>query len=162
MTRLAVSELTAAAFAPYGQVVAEPCSAEEASGPGWRWWAETAELPPAEPGLGIGYLALEPAPAIFDWAERHMRSPETIVPLGGDCLVYVAPPEQAPALDNFAVFRVRRGQAIVLAPGVWHGAPFATDGPMAALVLLRTGTGREDTTVVRFPDTPVEIDDADR
>jgi ureidoglycolate lyase len=168
VTRLGVSELSGESFAPFGAVVDEPAAPEDASGSGWRWWGELAALPQAAPGMSLGYLDLRPAPARFDWAERHMRSPEVIVPLGGDCLIYTGPadhadePERMPPLSSFRVFRVRSGQAVILAPGVWHGAPLAAGGPLRALVLLRTGTGSEDTAVVRFPDTPVEIDHADR
>jgi ureidoglycolate hydrolase len=168
VTRLPVSELSGERFAPFGAVLEQPAAPQEASGPGWRWWAEVAALPPAEPGTSIGFLDLEPAPARFDWAERHMRTPEVVIPLGGDCLLYAGPaehpdePGRMPPLNRFRVFRVRSDQAVVLAPGVWHGAPLAVGGPLRALVLLRTGTGSEDTAVVRFPDTPVEIDHADR
>jgi len=168
MTALAVRELSAGTFAEFGDVVAQPERSQDASGPGWRWWAEIAQLPAVQPASALGYLRLEPAPARFDWAERHMRSRELIVPLDGGCLVYVGraehldQPERMPALEEFQVFRVPAGQAVVLREGVWHGAPLADGEPLSALVLLRAGTGGEDTTVVRFPDTPVEIQHADR
>jgi len=38
---------------------------------------------------------------------------------------------------------------------LWHGAPLAVDGPAAAMVLLRMGTGVEDTTIVRFREVRV-------
>jgi ureidoglycolate hydrolase len=74
-----------------------------------------------------------------------------IVALGGDCLVYVAPAD--PDRDepgSFELFRLRPRQGVILAPGVWHGAPLAAAGPAAAMVLLREGTGTEDTAIVRF------------
>jgi hypothetical protein len=52
---------------------------------------------------------------------------------------------------------VPRGRGIVLNPGVWHGAPLALDEPSGVAVLLLEGTGREDTTVVRFDSNPVTI-----
>ncbi len=86
-----------------------------------------------------------------------------IVPLAGACLVYVGPaeypeqPDQLPELDHFRVFEVREGQAVILNPGVWHGAPLAVGSPLSAIVLLKQGTGTTDVTVVRFEDRPVEI-----
>ncbi len=159
-----IKELTAAGFAPYGRVIERPAAAPDAAGPGWQWWGETTLLPDADRPYGIGYLQLRPATLSFDWAERHMRSAEAIVPLGGDCLVYVGPPDhpeqpaRLPPLDRFDVFRVRSGQAVVLAAGVWHGAPLAIDRPLAALVLLRQGTGTDDVHLARFVDTPVRIE----
>lgn len=164
MLHLPVYDLSPAAFAPYGEALGQPARAEDAAGPGWRWWGETALLAAAARPYGLGYLRLEPAASRFDWAERHMRSAELIVPVGGDCLVYVGPPEhpdepaRLPPLDRFRVFRVPAGQGVLLHPGVWHGAPLALDRPLSAFVLLLQGTGASDTALVRFAETPVTID----
>jgi ureidoglycolate hydrolase len=160
---LAVEPLEEAAFAPFGHVLGQPPGRPDAEGPGWRWWAETALVPAAERPYGVGYLRLEPSRRQFDWAERHMRSVEAIVPLEGAVLVYVAPPDHPDEpgrladLERFRVFRVPPGQGVILARGVWHGAPLAVDGPAAALVLLLERTGSEDTAVVRFEQTPLAI-----
>jgi ureidoglycolate lyase len=164
--RLPIQDLTPGAFAPFGEVILQPPRAADASGPGWQWWGETALLAADSRPYGIGYLDLQPAGLRFDWAERHMRSAEMLIPTGGDCLVYVGPPEHPeqpellPPLDRFQVFRVRQGQAVLLHPGVWHGAPLAIDRPLNVVVLLLQGTGAADTSVVRFAETPVEIDRA--
>jgi ureidoglycolate lyase len=166
--QLPIQELTPAAFAPFGEVIGQPDRAPDAAGRGWRWWGETALLPADARPYGVGYLDLQPAALRFDWAERHMRSAEMLIPIGGDCLVYVGPPEapdepaRMPALDRFQVFRVLQGQAVVLRPGVWHGAPLAIDRRLNVAVLLLEGTGAADTRVVRFEDTPVEIDKVTR
>jgi len=153
---LAARPLDRDAFAPYGTVVERPGRAHDAEGPGRRWWAETAGLAPTGDAYGIGFLDLEPAPLEFDWAERHARSPEMITALAGDCLVYVSPADPArDAPRDFEVFRLRHGQGVILAPGVWHGAPLAAAGSAAAMVLLREGTGAEDTAIVRFEAVPV-------
>jgi ureidoglycolate hydrolase len=148
---LAARPLERDAFARYGTVVERPERAHDAEGPGWRWWAETAGLADTGGAYGIGFLDLEPAPLAFDWAERHARSPEMIVMLHGECLVYVsaaAPDRDAPGA--FEVFRLGPTRGVILDPGVWHGAPLASSGRAAAMVLLREGTGRTDTAIVRF------------
>ena len=162
MIRLPVERLTAEAFAPYGRVVELPFRPQDASGPGWRWWAETAYLAGDGRPWGIGYLDLEPAGRRFDWAERHLRTQEAVFATSADLLVYVAPaehpedPGRLPALDRFRVFRVPPGAGVVMDRAVWHGAPLA-DEPTRALVLILEGTGRHDVTMVRFPEGPVEI-----
>ncbi len=162
--RLPVRELSADAFRPYGRVIERPSRAQDASGPGWAWWAETVVLEGDGRPWGVGYLDLEPAARRFDWAERHMRSLETIVPISGTCIVYDAPPEhpeepgRLPGFERFEVFRVPPGSGVVMDAAVWHGAPLAEGGRARAIVLLLEGTGHEDVTVVRFEDEPVGID----
>jgi ureidoglycolate hydrolase len=68
----------------------------------------------------------------------------------------VAPPDDELRPERLRAFRVDPGQAVLLARGVWHGAPLALEAG-SALVFLLAGTGREDTEVVRFEDAPVEI-----
>jgi ureidoglycolate lyase len=164
MMKLPILELTPATFAPYGKVIEMPQRKVDAAGPGWQWWGENVFLEGDARPYGIGYLDLEPADLRFDWAERHMRTVELIIPAGGDCLVYVGPPDhldepgRIPPLARFQVFRVRPGQGVLLDQGVWHGAPLALDRPLNAIVLLHQHTGQEDTTVVRFAETPVIIE----
>ena len=148
--------LTREAFEPFGRVIARPHAAPDATGPGWSWWAEAAVVPAGGRDHALGYLDLVPGELQFDWAERHARTTETILPLGGACVVYVAPAAEAPA--GFRAFRVAAGTGVVLDPGVWHGAPFAVDAPLAVAVLLARGTGVGDTVVVRFPDNPLRIE----
>ena len=158
--RVSARELSPEAFERYGRVVRRPPHSPDATGPGWTWWAETLMLPSDGRAFGVGFLSLAPTEPAFDWAERHMLSVEAVVPLDGDCLVYVGPPDDAPSLERFRVFRVDAGEGVVLEKGVWHGAPLALDRPLRAVVLLLEGTGANDTTVVRFPDTPVTIERA--
>ncbi len=161
---LKVRELSPEGFAPYGRVVEAPPRPADASGPGWTWWAETALLSGDGRPWGLGYLTLEPTDLRFDWAERHMRTLEAVFPAGGDAFVYVGPPDhpekpqRLPSFERFEVFRVPAGKGVVMDRGVWHGAPFATDAPSGAIVLILEGTGRSDVTLARFPDTPVAFE----
>jgi ureidoglycolate hydrolase len=164
MTTLPVRTLTPEAFEPFGRVLERPRRVEDAAGPGWSWWAETLLLESDGRPWGIGYLDLQAADPRFDWAERHMHTPEAIVPIAGSCLVYVAPPDhpedpmRLPPFERFEVYRVPPGTGVVMDTGVWHGAPLADGGPARAIVLIREGTGRDDVTLVRFEDMPVGID----
>ena len=150
--------LTSDAFAPFGRAVDTPAREPDATGDPWRWWAETALLDAGDRRYGVGYLEIEPGRAAFDWAERHLRTEELVIPVRGELLLYVGPPDQGskPARERFRVFRMAPGQAAVMRRGVWHGAPLAADGPATALVLLQERTGREDTELVRFEEVAVE------
>ena len=161
--KLPIEELTSEGFAPFGAVIEQPERAQDAEGPGWRWWAETGLLPAAERPYAIGFLDLKPAPLQFDWAERHLCASELLLPLGGECLVYVSPPDypeepgRMPEPERFRAFKVRPGQGVLLKPGVWHGAPLAYGASLNVAVLLLQGTGDLDTSLVRFEDHPVFI-----
>jgi ureidoglycolate lyase len=164
MTTLRVEALTPEAFAPFGRVVGAPDRPHDAEGPGWKWWAETAMLAGDGRAWGIGYLDLRPTELQFDWAERHMRTPEAVFATAHDLLVYLGPPEhpeepgRLPALERFRVFLVPAGSGIVMDRGVWHGAPLTAAGPTPAVVLILEGTGRHDVTVVRFPPVAIAAD----
>ncbi len=161
--KLPIQALTAETFAPFGDVIRQPARANDASGAGWQWWGELVQMAGGRRPYAIGYLDLKPAPLTFDWAERHMESDELLVPLGADCLVYVGPPaypdqpDRMPALDQFAVFKVPKGQAVLLKKGTWHGAPLAADTPTNVLVVLLHNTAQQDLYLQRFESTPVEI-----
>lgn len=164
MTAIRIEELEAESFAPFGRIITPPGTSPDATGRGWSWWAEIAPLTGEGRKWGIGYLDLEPVTPQFDWAERHMLTEEAVIATSGDLLVYVAPPEhlddppRIPPLDRFRAFRIRAGSGIVLARGVWHGAPLAASERTSALVFILQGTGIHDVTVVRFPHTPVELE----
>ncbi|MDQ4045043.1 MAG: ureidoglycolate lyase [Chloroflexota bacterium] len=150
-----VQELAANTFAPYGFVIERPATPAEASGPGWMWWSEIATLATMDRPYTVGYLDLTPEPLRFDWAESHALSSEVIIPVDGDALIYVGTGMETPDWERFEVFRMRPGQAVVLNPGVWHGAPMAIHRPLRALVLLRQGTGTDD--VKKATTEPIEV-----
>jgi ureidoglycolate lyase len=161
---LKIEDLTVESFAPFGEVIQQPARAKDASGPGWTWWGQNHLMAGGDRNYAIGYLDLQPADLKFDWAERHMHSDELLIPMGGDCIVYVAPPDhpdepdRMPDLERFRVFRLRAGQGVLLGKGVWHGAPLALDTPLHVTVLLLKDTGSLDGHVVKFEETPIHIE----
>lgn len=154
--KLKVKPLDAAAFAPFGSILARPAATPTAElGEGeLRYWADVVTLPDLGGPVGLGYATLAVRPFVQACAEQHVHSPEVLQPIAGDMIVVVGPATAAgdlPPLDRFAAFRVAQDQAVVLKPGVWHYAPFAIDGPMAFTVLLRAGTNRDDAIFADFP-----------
>lgn len=154
--KLPVDDLTAEAFAGFGQVIDLPSRTADGGGPGWSYWGGLAAMPPSGAGYSIGYLNLAPTPLRFDWAERHALTAELLVPTQGECMIHVAPADypddlgHLPPLERFRLFRVRHGQAVVFDPKVWHGAPLAAGGTLQVVVVLQTGTGPDNSSVVRF------------
>ena len=161
MTSLTIEDLSRESFEPFGRVIARPSDSAQATGDGWRWWADVAPLTGESLKWGIGYLDLEPTDMRIDWAERHARTDEAVVATSSEILFYVAPADESaaePSLSDFRVFRIPPGTAVVLDRGVWHGAPFATTERTTALVFILEGTGANDVEVVRFPDNPIQIE----
>jgi ureidoglycolate hydrolase len=164
MTLITSEPLSPEAFAPFGRIVDPPRDEAHATGAGWKWWAETALLHGDGRPWGIGYLDLTPAELRFDWAERHLQTQEAIFATSADLLVYVAPPDhpedaaRLDSLESFRAFHIPAGRGVVLDTAVWHGAPFTLGDSTAAFVLILEGTGRDDVTVVRFPETPIDVE----
>lgn len=162
MTTLRIQDLTAEAFAPYGQVIAPPTGEPDAAVADFRWWGDQAAMQTDNRPFTAGYLRAEPGAPQFDWAERHMRSEECLIPLNGDCLIYVGAahhpdePERFDGPEALAVFRVPAGYAVILNKGVWHGAPMAEGQTVSVMVWLLAGTGDHDKFVVQF-DAPVQV-----
>lgn len=160
--QLAVSTLTPRSFEPFGRVIAKPPEPPTATGEGWQWWSDVDQITVLSRPHGLGFLSLHPAELAFDWAERHGRTQELIVPLGGRCLIYVAAPtaadvSEAPAPEDFQIFALGPDCAALLNIGVWHGAPLALNEPLSALVVLREGTGTQDTEVVKLAKTRIAL-----
>jgi ureidoglycolate lyase len=108
-------------------------------------------------GYGIGYATQAKRPFVQTCAERHMQTPELLLPTGGDMIVAIGAPDhlqepaRLPGPARFAAFRVPEGNAIIMKPGVWHWAPFAVDATIRLLVIFKAGTSQNDVTVVDFP-----------
>lgn len=147
---VSVRPLDPATFAPFGQVLSVTDRAPEGRGPGWQWWGGLTVLPRTERGFQVGTLHLEPTELRFTWAERHHHTPELLIPVGGPCAIHVAPPLDHPQLGDFQVFEVHPGQAALLGPGVWHGAPLARSSPAQVYVLLQAQSGELDTELLQF------------
>jgi ureidoglycolate lyase len=130
--RLPVRELTAEAFAPYGEV-SEPAS-------GFRLDFSTQ---PAS----FCHVRIEHRPLHLYFFARHLYSTQAYVPLGGSpSVLVVAPPsdlsdaDALPDLTRAAAFRLDGGRAINLNRGTWHRTPMPIDSWADFMVLDREGT----------------------
>jgi ureidoglycolate hydrolase len=172
-------------FAPYGSYVPYPSPASQepaerpgTEGPYWAWYGRLLrERFGSDISFGMYVTApidansAEPAPYRTGRFERHRHTPEIWIPLDGELVVLLAQagaivqpfyPEHregradAVAKDRFAAFRIPTGQAVVLAPGVWHAVPFART-ETRVLVMYRDGTAAEDCESVDLHEVDVEV-----
>ncbi|MBE7560537.1 ureidoglycolate lyase [bacterium] len=92
-------------------------------------------------------------PLVVDVSEYHNGCGEALVPLDGDVLIHVAPASGGDAVptDEMEVYRVPKGTAVVLRPGVWHHAPFALEQECVnVLIILPERTYAVDCHVERL------------
>jgi ureidoglycolate lyase len=130
--RLPVQELTAEAFAPFGEV-SEPAS-------GFR-------LDFSSQSASFCHVRIERRPLHLFFFARHLYTTQAYVPLGGSgSVLVVAPPSDLldpaalPDLTHAAAFRMVGDRAINLYRGTWHRTPMPLGPAAEFLVLDRDGT----------------------
>lgn len=128
------------AFARFGSVVPAPTTEPTASDATFRYWSDLAHYRiDGETEIGLCTVYRQPEPRVA-WVERHDRTPEFLIPADGPFLLPVM--DEAGAVE---VFRVEPGEAVVIGPGVWHGACLPVDADRATyFVVFRRGTPQED------------------
>jgi ureidoglycolate lyase len=153
MRTLIARPLTAAAFAPYGEVL-------EAPGDAGRIYIERALAngrAGAKPSLSIA-LAKPPATLPFQVVqmERHQFSSQSFVPMErGRFLVIVAPKLDSggPDVSRAEAFVAGPGQGVTYGMDVWHHALTVLDAPMRLAIFMwleRRGTDEEFVDVTPF------------
>jgi ureidoglycolate lyase len=130
--RLPVQELTAEAFAPYGEV--------SAPAGGFR-------LDFSGQAASFCHVRIEHRPLHLYFFARHLHSTQAYVPLGAaESVLVVAPPadlqdpDALPDLTRAAAFRLTGDRAVNLYRGTWHRTPMPTASVADFLVLDREGT----------------------
>jgi hypothetical protein len=109
--------------------------------------------------LELGICAYVRRPLFVDSMERHRNTPELLVAVDDDFVIPVAPNSasgEAPDIARLIAIRVRRGEGVVFAPGVWHWIPYPMKDRSFALVGFRKGTAADD-LLVRTLDTTVDM-----
>ena len=117
--------LTAEAFAPFGTAVPLPSGAPTSQGAGFDCWFRVAELTGKD--LKLGQVIARRGDGTVTAMERHPDI-ELLVPITGPIIQVVAPgrdladAEEQPSADEAIAFVLQPGEAVVVAPGVWHAA----------------------------------------
>ncbi len=136
---LPVHELTAAAFAPYGQVIA-------ASDDGVPFGPHEAQLD-FDGGVPRFYIfSLQAKPLAFRHITRHQRVTQCLAAVGGGSwLVAVAPPSgSVPDPERIMAFRVPGSVAVKLHRGTWHAGPYFVGATMSFFNLELADTNQAD------------------
>jgi ureidoglycolate lyase len=161
---ISVEPLTAAAFAPFGQVPTAAAGDGRPVNLGTvRRLDHVAALDTtrahARPNLALFRCTPVVLPFYVTLLERHPHSSQLFLALtGGAWLVCVAPsdPAGAPVTSALRAFHATRGQGIHLARGVWHHPIVALDEPAELAMLVWEDGGAGDAEERRL-DAPVQI-----
>ena len=149
-----IQPLTEEAFAPFGKAVIQPSDGATAADETFSFWSDVANYG-IDGDTEVGYCTVYRGPEdVVDWMERHDRTPEMLLPIGG--------PFVLPVMTNDGVvqaFRVDIGQAVIIGAGVWHSACKPVDADEATyFVVFRRGTPREDVTKQNIDPVTIERD----
>lgn len=160
---LIAQPLSAAAFAPFGQVLQVPVEGPAAvpraiNGGNALRYDLLPQVPLTAEG-GVPTLAIFRAqarsfPLAVTEMERHVLGSQAFVPLGTQrFVVVVAGAQTACAAQDLRAFVTDGRQGVVLAPGTWHHALLAVEG--GDFVVLERRGPQVDCDVHAMPVPPV-------
>lgn len=157
---LALRQLTAHDFAPYGEVLSLADGGSRSINAGT---SARRDLPSridlarqgGQPALATFQVRAQPLEGPWGMLERHLHGSQTFVPLAaGRWVVLVARGGAAPDLSSLCAFEAGPRQGITLHAGTWHHPLIALDDGLF-LVLERQGAV-EDCDVVQL-EHPVRL-----
>lgn len=155
---IAIAPLTAAAFAPFGDLL-------EASGAPDRLinqglcgrFDDRARLDFADGRAGLSLFVAEPRtlPFQLDMVERHPLGSQAFVPMTHAAFIVIVAPDRGGRPGMPRAFRTRPGQAVNYHRGTWHGVltPLSEPGLFAVVDRIGEGTNLQEH---RFP-TPYTV-----
>jgi len=154
--RLIAEPLTAAAFAPFGEVLASPES------PGRVYIDAVLEnrRPGAAPSLSFTLALPASLPLRSTTMERHAHSSQSFIPMqAGRWLVIVAPHAQdgGPDMARARAFLAGPDQGVTYRADTWHHPNTVLDQPgRFAIVMWKDGTAADD-EFATVPEFTVEV-----
>ncbi|WKK15772.1 ureidoglycolate lyase [Achromobacter insolitus] len=157
---LTAQPLTAAAFAPYGEVISSAGRAGRAINAGTSLRVEMGDPDILDaggrPSLSVFRAQAIALPFAARMLERHRLGSQTFLPLAGTrYVVLVALGADAPDLATLQAFMAGAGMGITVRRDVWHHPLMAlAEGEFA--VLERAGPA-VDCEIVDLPDAPWTI-----
>jgi ureidoglycolate lyase len=140
---LRAEPLTAAAFAPFGDVLDATGAFRPINGGLCARHHDRARIDIAQGRAGISIFAARPRslPYAFDLVERHPLGSQAFLPMTSAPFLVIVAPGTAEEVDALRAFLTDGAQGINLLRGTWHGVltPLAAPGRFA--VVDRIGDG---------------------
>ena len=140
----AAEPLTAAAFAPFGDVIEAMGESFPINGGLCDRFHDRARMEfvgDGRAGISIGYGRPYPLPLEFDLLERHPLGSQAFVPMSEDPFLVVVAPDDGGRPGAPLAFLTQTTQGVNYLRGTWHGVltPLGRAAPF--LIVDRIGTG---------------------
>lgn len=132
-----------AAFRQFGKAVLSPRGEPTSQAKDYKFWSDIAHFEiQGETEIGLCQVFRQPVNTIAGM-ERHLRTPEILIPIDAPFVLPLL--LEGASSRETGIFRVEPGQAVVIDPGVWHGACLPA-GAQASwyFVVFRRGTPQTD------------------
>jgi ureidoglycolate lyase len=141
--RIRARRITPQNFARFGRVVTRPRGEPTSQARQYKFWSDRAHYGiEGETEVGI-CTVFRQADETIDGIERHLGTPEILIPIDGPFLLPVL--REGDAVADLQAFRVAVGEAVIIDAGVWHGACLPVGKPRASyFVIFRRGTSGKD------------------
>ena len=142
--RIKVQPLTAAAFAPFGDVMDASGAPDKLINQGkCGRFHDMAQLDFSDGVAGISIFQgeVETLPLTLEMVERHPDGSQAFVPMSLDPFLVVVASDEAGVPTNPQAFITAPGQAINFHRGTWHGVLTPLSKPGLFAVIDRIGTG---------------------
>jgi ureidoglycolate lyase len=166
MTRhlLRVEPLSAAAFAPFGQVIEAGGAHKLINDGNAERFHDLAQIDTTTDGgrtlVNIFRAKPRVLPLQLSWVERHRLGSQLFMPLSPQSfLVVVAAAGPAPQAGDLRCFLARQGQGVNLARGTWHH-PLLALGDGGDYLVIDRGSEADDCEVRSLDRSEVWIEDS--
>jgi len=153
LIKVKAKKLTAESFSKFGKVVEIPRTLDETKTV--NYWGTLATFK-VEGQSEVGVCIVKKNSNRMDSMERHVKTPEVLVPIEGDFVLPVAlskdleDPDERPSAENVEAFYVNDKQCLVMAEGVWHWAPFPAWEQASFFVIFKKETSKSDMAISKF------------
>jgi ureidoglycolate lyase len=144
MKELKVIPITRKNFEQFGSLISTEDASPAGSGKDYDWYGKLGIIG-VEGVVSVNIMHLRQRVFTLDKIEYHLRSPETILPLGKPFIIAVAPAGKLQE-DAIQAFYVPPDRGVCMKNGVRHFAPFSLHGDTDCVILFRDGSGADDLT----------------
>ncbi len=142
--RIVAAPLTAAAFAPFGDVLEATGDSFAINAGMCQRFTDRARVEvvgDGRVGISVFHARPYPLPHRFDLVERHPLGSQAFVPMAEDPFLVIVAPDEGGRPGAPLAFLTAPGQGVNLLRNVWHGVLTPLGRPATFAVVDRIGTG---------------------